>query len=107
MQRIRKGDEVIVIAGRSKGTRGEVRRVLDADRVIVDNVNIVKRHTKADTTANPPKAGGILEKEAPIHVSNVMLYNAATSKGERIGFKVLEDGTKVRYFKSTGEVLDS
>ena len=107
MQRIRKGDEVIVISGRSKGTRGEVRRVLDADRVIVDNVNIVKRHTKPSQSNTGATPGGIIEKEAPIHVSNVMLYNAATNKGERIGFKVLEDGTKVRYFKSTGEVLDS
>jgi len=107
MQRIRKGDEVIVISGRSKGTRGEVRRILDEDRVIVDNVNIVKRHTKPSQTNAGANPGGIIEKEAPIHVSNVMLYNTATNKGERIGFKVLEDGTKVRYFKSTGEVLDS
>ena len=103
MNRIKQGDEVIVIAGRSKGTRGEVRRVLGNDKLIVDNVNMVKRHTKP-TQADP---GGIKEKEAPVHTSNVMLYNPATNRGERIGYKVLEDGTKVRYFKSTGEVLDS
>jgi len=104
MRKIRKGDEVVVIAGRDKGKRGNVLKVLDDDRLIVENINIVKRHTKANPAAGI--AGGIIEKEAPIHVSNVMLYNPQTQKGDRVGFRFLEDGRKVRYFKSTGEVVD-
>lgn len=104
MQRIRKGDEVIVIAGRSKGQRGHVLRVLQHDRLLVENVNMVKRHTKPDPQRQQP--GGIIEREAPIHRSNVMLYNPATDQGDRVGFKVLEDGRKVRVFRSTGEVVD-
>jgi large subunit ribosomal protein L24 len=103
MKRIRKGDQVIVIAGKNKGQRGEVLKVVD-DRVVVSNVNLVKRHTKPNPQANQP--GGIVEREAPIHVSNVMLWNPATNKGERVGFKVLEDGRKVRGFRSSGEVVD-
>jgi large subunit ribosomal protein L24 len=104
MQRIRKGDEVIVIAGRSKGQRGHVLKVLKDDRLLVENVNMVKRHTKPDPQRQQP--GGIIEREAPIHASNVMLYNPATDSGDRVGFKVLEDGRKVRVFRSTGEVVD-
>jgi len=104
MQRIRKGDEVIVIAGRSKGQRGHVLRMLGDDRLLVENVNMVKRHTKPDPQRQQP--GGIIEREAPIHVSNVMLYNPATDRGDRVGYKVLEDGRKVRVFRSTGEVVD-
>jgi large subunit ribosomal protein L24 len=104
MQRIRKGDEVIVIAGRSKGQRGHVLRVLNDDRLLVENVNMVKRHTKPDPQRQQP--GGIVEREAPIHKSNVMLYNPATDQGDRVGFKILEDGRKVRVFRSTGEVVD-
>lgn len=104
MQRIRKGDEVIVIAGRSKGQRGHVLKVLGNDRLLVENVNMVKRHTKPDPQAQQP--GGIVEREAPIHTSNVMLYNPATDQGDRVGFKVLDDGRKVRVFRSTGEVVD-
>lgn len=104
MQRIRKGDEVIVIAGRSKGQRGHVLRMVGKDRVLVENVNMVKRHTKPDPQRQQP--GGIVEREAPIHVSNVMLYNPATDRGDRVGYKVLEDGRKVRVFRSTGEVVD-
>ncbi len=104
MKKIRKGDEVIVLAGRDKGKRGTVIRILDDDRALVDNVNLVKRHTKP----NPNKgiAGGIIEKEAPIHISNLALFNPSTQKADRVGFKVLEDGRKVRYFKSNGEVVD-
>jgi large subunit ribosomal protein L24 len=104
MNRIRKGDQVIVIAGRDKGRQGTVLRVLRDDRVVVENVNLVKRHQKP----NPAKGiqGGIVQKEAPLHVSNVMLFNPATGKGDRIGFRVLEDGRKVRYFKSNKEVVD-
>ncbi|HEY0711226.1 MAG TPA: 50S ribosomal protein L24 [Polyangia bacterium] len=104
MNRIRKGDQVIVIAGADKGKKGEVVRVA-GDRVVVQNINIVKRHTKPNPQAG--NAGGIVEKEAPIHVSNVMLLNQATGKGERIGFKVLENGRKVRVFRSSGEAIDA
>ena len=104
MNRIRKGDQVIVITGKYKGQKGEVLRVA-ADRVVVQNINIVKRHTKANPQANQP--GGVIEREAPIHISNVMLLNAATGKGERVGFKVLGDGRKVRVFRSSGEALDA
>ncbi|GIX34029.1 MAG: 50S ribosomal protein L24 [Lysobacterales bacterium] len=103
MKRIRKGDQVVVIAGKNKGQRGEVLRVLD-EHVIVQNVNLVKRHQKPNPAANQP--GGIIEREAPIHISNVMLFNPATKKGDRVGFKILEDGRKVRVFRSTGEVVD-
>jgi large subunit ribosomal protein L24 len=105
MKRIRKGDEVIVIAGRSKGLRGHVLNVLAEDRLLVENVNMVKRHVKPNPSQGTQ--GGILEKEAPIHISNVMLYNPATSMGDRVGFKTLEDGRKVRVFRSTGEVVDA
>lgn len=104
MKRIRKGDEVIVTTGRSKGQRGHVLRVLDEARVLVENVNMVKKHQKPDPNRNQP--GGIVEKEAPIHVSNVMLFNQATGKADKVGYKVLEDGRKVRVFKSTGEAVD-
>ena len=104
MKRIRKGDEVIVIAGRSKGQRGHVLRVLDEQRLLVENVNMVKRHSRPDPGRNVP--GGIVEKEAPVHVSNVQLFNPVTSKGDRVGVKTLEDGRKVRIFKSTGEAVD-
>lgn len=105
MRRIRKDDEVVVIAGKDKGRRGKVTRVVeDGERVIVAGVNMIKRHTKP----NPARgvAGGIVEREAAIHVSNVMLFNPLTRKGDRIGFRTLEDGRKVRYFKSNNEVVD-
>lgn len=102
--RIKKGDQVIVVAGKDKGKRGDVIRV-DGDRVIVSNVNIVKRHTKPNPQAGQP--GGVIEREASIHVSNVMPFNPATGKGERIGTKVLEDGRRIRVFRSSGEALDA
>ena len=104
MRRIKKGDDVIVIAGRDKGKRGNVLKVMDNGRALVDNVNIVKRHTKGNP--NTGETGGILEKEAAIQLSNIALYNPASKKGERVGFKTLEDGRKVRYFKSNDEVVD-
>ena len=104
MKRIRKGDHVVVIAGKNKGQRGDVLRVGD-DRVVVSNVNLIKRHTKPNPQAN--QAGGIVEREAPIHLSNVQLFNPATNKGERVGTKTLEDGRKVRVFRSNGEVVDA
>ncbi len=104
MNRIKKGDQVIVIAGKNKGQRGEVTRV-SGESVYVQNVNLVKRHTKPNPQANQP--GGIVEREAAIHISNVMLFNAAAGKGERVGFKTLDDGRKVRVFRSSGEVVDA
>ena len=104
MNRIRKGDHVLVIAGKNKGQRGEVLRV-DGERVFVSNVNVVKRHTKPNPQAGI--AGGVVESERSIHISNVALFNPATGKGERIGFKVLEDGRKLRVFRSSGEALDA
>ena len=104
MNSIRKGDQVLVITGKNKGQRGDVLRV-DGDRVFVSNVNLVKRHTKPNPQAN--QAGGIVEREASIHISNVQLFNPATNKGERVGFKVLEDERKVRVFRSSGEVVDA
>ncbi|MDP1697483.1 MAG: 50S ribosomal protein L24 [Xanthomonadaceae bacterium] len=104
MNRIRKGDQVIIIAGADKGKKGEVLRVL-GEKVIVQNVRIIKRHTKANPQAQQP--GGIIEREAPIHASNVALFNPASGKAERVGFKVLEDGRKVRVFRSSGEAIDA
>ncbi|MBS0458136.1 MAG: 50S ribosomal protein L24 [Proteobacteria bacterium] len=104
MNRIRKGDNVLVITGKNKGQKGEVLRVA-ADRVVVQNINIVKRHTKGNPQANQP--GGIVEREASIHISNVMLLNQATGKGERVGYKTLGDGRKVRVFRSSGEAIDA
>ena len=104
MQRIKKGDDVVVIAGRDKGKRGSVLRVMPDGRLVVSDVNMVKRHTKPNPNRGVP--GGIIDKEMPIHPSNIMLFNPQTSKGDRVGFKTLEDGRKVRYFKSTDEVVD-
>ena len=104
MNRIRKGDQVLVITGKNKGQRGDVLRVA-GERVFVSNVNLIKRHTKPNPQANQP--GGIIEREASIHLSNVQLFNPATNKGERVGTKTLEDGRKVRVFRSNGEVVDA
>ena len=102
--KIRKGDDVIVIAGKDKGKRGTVLQVRDDDRVVVENVNLAKKHVKP----NPMKGeqGGITEIEMPMHVSNVAVFNPAADKGDRVGFKTLDDGRKVRVFKSDGEVVD-
>ncbi len=105
MRKIRKGDGVIVLAGRDKGKRGTVLRVVDAEHVVVEGANKVKKHQRP----NPMKGvtGGIIDKEMPLHVSNVALFNPATSKADRVGVKVLDDGRRVRYFKSNGEVVDA
>ena len=100
--RIKKGDQVVVIAGRDKGKTGDVVRVL-GDKVVVSNVNIVKRHTKPNPQAGQP--GGVIERESPIHVSNVMLFNPASGKGERVKTKVLENGERLRVFRSSGEAI--
>lgn len=102
--RIKKGDHVIVTTGKDKGKQGDVIRV-EGDRVVVSNINIVKRHTKPNPQLG--QAGGVVEREASIHISNVMPFNSATGKGERIGYKVLEDGRKLRVFRSSGEALDA
>jgi large subunit ribosomal protein L24 len=104
MNRIRKGDQVIVTTGKDKGKKGEVVRVA-GDKVVVSNINVIKRHTKPNPQAGQP--GGVIEREAPIHISNVMLFNPASGKGERVGFKVLEDGRKLRVFRSSGEAVDA
>jgi len=105
MKRIRKGDEVIVLAGRDRGKRGTVLRRVDADHVVVEGVNRVKKHQRP----NPMKGetGGIIDKDLPIHVSNVALFNPATKKADRAGIKVLEGGKKVRVFKDNGEQVDA
>ncbi len=104
MRRLRKGDDVVVTTGKDKGKRSTVTKVLSESRVIVDNVNVVKRHTRANPNQNQP--GGIIEKEMPVDASNVMIWNPQTQKGDRVGFRFLEDGRKVRFFKSTNEVID-
>ena len=104
MKKRKKGDDISVLAGRDKGKRGVVLRVLDNDRVIVEGVHLVKRHTKPNPQANVP--GGIIEKEASIHISNVALFNPVTQKPDRVGIKTLEDDRKVRFFKSNNEVVD-
>jgi large subunit ribosomal protein L24 len=104
MNRIRKGDHVMVITGKNKGQKGEVTRVA-GESVFVQNINLIKRHTKPNPQANQP--GGIIEREAAIHISNVMLFNTVSGKGERVGFKTLEDGRKVRVYRPSGEVIDA
>ena len=104
MKRLKKGDEVVVIAGKDIGRRGTVLSLVGDRRVLVEGINIAKKHTRGNPQAGVP--GGIIEKEMPLHVSNVMLYNPITKKGDRVGFKHLEDGTKVRVYRSNGEVVD-
>ncbi|MCR9106910.1 MAG: 50S ribosomal protein L24 [Gammaproteobacteria bacterium] len=104
MLKIKKDDEVVVLAGKDKGKRGKVRRVLDNNKVVVSGVNMMKKHTRPNPQAGV--AGGIVESEAPIQVSNVAIFNPATSKADRVGFKV-EGDKKVRIFKSNGETIDS
>lgn len=105
MNKIRKGDEVFVLAGKDKGRRGTVLRRVDDEHVLVEGVNLVKKHVRP----NPMKGevGGIVDKAMPIHISNVALFNPATQKGDRVGIKVLEDGRKARFFKSNGELVDA
>ena len=102
--KIRKGDDVIILAGKDKGKRGTVLRMAGDDRVVVENINLARKHVKPNP--NKGEQGGIIDKEMPLHVSNVALYNPATEKGDRVGFKTLDDGRKVRVFKSNGEVVD-
>jgi len=105
MHKIRKGDDVVVTTGRDRGKRGTVLKIVDAEHVLVEGVNRVKKHQRPI----PMKSitGGIIDKDMPLHVSNVGLYNPATKKADRVGIRVLEDGRRVRYFKSNGEVIDA
>lgn len=106
MRKIKKGDNVIVLTGKDKGKTGNVVRVIDEnDRVVVENINVAKKHQRGNPNAGVP--GGIVEMEMPLHVSNIAVVNPATGKGDRVGIKQLDDGRKVRYFKSNGEVLDA
>ena len=105
MQRIKKGDEVVVISGRDKGKRGTVLRRVDAEHVVVEGVNRVKKHQRPNPMKNV--TGGIVDKDMPIHVSNVALFNPATKKADRSGVKLLEGGKKVRVFKDNGEQVDA
>ncbi len=104
MRKIKKGDDVIVRSGKDRGKRGTVLRVLEPDHVVIENINMVKKHLRG----NPQRGveGGIIDKEMPLHISNVGLYNPIREKADRVGFKILEDGRKVRVFKSDGEVVD-
>ena len=104
MRTIRKGDQVVVMSGRDKGRQGTVLGVLEDGQVLIENINRVKRHTRPNPQANHP--GGIVEKEMPLPISKVALWNPASKKGDRVGIKRLVDGRKVRYFKSNGEVID-
>ncbi len=104
MRKIKTGDDIIVITGKDKGRRGTVLRVYDDERVLVEGINMVKKHQKPNPQAGVQ--GGIIDKEMPIEQSNLMLYNPQTKKGDRIGIRFLEDGRKVRYFKSNNEVVD-
>jgi len=105
MKRIRKGDQVIVLSGRDKGRQGAVLLVPDDEHVVVEGMNMVKRHTRPNPQANKP--GGIQSKEMPLHVAKVAIWNPATKKADRVGFKLLADGKKVRRFSSNGEMLDA
>ena len=104
MSKLRKGDDVVVLSGRDKGKRGTVLQIIENNRILVDNVNVIKKHVKPNP--NRGETGGIIEREAPIQISNVALFNPNTNKADRVGYKVLEDGRKVRVFKSDGEVAD-
>jgi len=104
MRKIRKGDSVVVIAGRDKGKRGDVAKYVDDTHVIVNGVNTVRRHTKPNPMKNQP--GGIVTKEVPIHISNVAIWNPVTRKPDRIGFRMMQDGRKLRFFKSNGEQIN-
>ena len=104
MSKIRKGDDVVVLSGRDKGKRGTVLQIIGNNRILVDNVNVIKKHVKPNP--NRGETGGIIQKEAPIQISNVALFNPNSNKADRVGYKVLEDGRKVRVFKSDGEVAD-
>ena len=105
MRKIKKGDNVVVIAGRDKGKRGDVQRVVDDTHVVVNGINAMKKHAKPNPLKNQP--GGIITKEMPIHVSNIAIWNPITQKPDRIGFRIMEDGRKLRFYKSNGELINA
>ena len=105
MGKIKKGDNVVVITGRDKGKRGDVARIVDANHVVVNGINQVKRHTRPNPMKNQP--GGIVAKEMPIDVSNVAIWNPVTQKPDRVGMRILEDGRKMRFYKSNGELISA
>jgi large subunit ribosomal protein L24 len=105
MRKIKKGDNVVVIAGRDKGKRGDVERIVDDSHVVVNGVNAVKKHAKPNPLKNQP--GGIISKEMPIHVSNIAIWNPITQKPDRIGFRIMDDGRKLRFYKSNGELINA
>ncbi len=104
MKKLKKGDSVIVISGKDKGKKGEILKVIEPDKLVISNINLAKKHVKPNP--NKQETGGILEREMPMHISNVMILNPLTKKSDRIGFKKLEDGKKVRIYKSNQEVID-
>ena len=104
MRRIRQGDDVVVIAGKDKGRRGTVLQIFDDGRVLVEGINLAKKHTKPNPNVGEP--GGILDKAMPLDISNVLVFNPKSKKGERVGFRVEDDGSKVRVFRGTGDVVD-
>lgn len=105
MRKIKKGDDVVIIAGKDKGKRGTVLRMVDADLVVIEGVNKVKKHERPNP--NKGTTGGIVEMEKPIQISNVAIYNPTTQKADRVGIRILEDKRRVRYFKSSGQLLDA
>jgi len=106
MNKIRKGDEVIVTTGKDRGRRGTVLQVFKDARVLVEGINIAKKHQKANPNAMPPKEGGIIDQEMPLDISNVLVFNPKTKKGDRVGIQISDDGSKERIFRSTGETVD-
>lgn len=105
MRKLKKGDEIVVITGKDKGKRGVISAVMTQDRVLVENVNLVKKHQRGNPATG--ESGGIVDKEMPLHISNVAIFNPATGKADRVGIKVLDDGRKVRVFKSNQEAVDA
>jgi len=105
MRKIKRDDEIIVIAGKDKGKRGKVRKVMDDNRVVVSGINMIKKHVRPNPQAN--EQGGIQEREAPIQISNIAIYNGESGKADRVGIQTLEDGKKVRVFKSSGDQIDA
>ena len=104
MKKLKKGDSVIIISGKDKGKKGEILRIIEPDKLVISNANLAKKHVKPNP--NKQETGGILEREMPMHISNIMILNPLTKKGDKIGFKKLEDGKKVRIYKSNQEVID-
>jgi len=105
MRKIKKGDHVVVIAGRDKGKRGDVARIVDDSHVLVNGINAMKKHAKPNPMKNQP--GGIISKEMPIHVSNIAIWNPVTQAADRIGFRIMDDGRKLRFYKSNGELINA